>query len=274
MNYIDFGLINGFPMNQATLDRIQTAFSLFNALGNIIGDKTIISGCTLDGSTVSNGVVFVNGEVFEFRGGVSQSKVIIKEDVTSVVYKNNNSYPSIKTRYVTFGTGVGAMDWVNFKRGFSTKDIPEALETKVDDATLDAVVLRIDELEKKNAVFQAGGGMVLWNKPANQIPAGWHEVVDWRGRMPVGYNPADGDFDTVGEQGGSKNATITIPISGYGVGADSGGTPSGQLLVSSGAAENGEFLESVKKASTAPAGASVNHMNPYRVVLFIEYIAV
>ncbi len=272
MNTINFNQVGGFPMTTNILGKLQTAFSLFNALGNIVGELTIISGCEVAGDNVSNGVVYINGEVLEFRSGVAQTKVIVKEDTENLTFQNGNSYPSIKTRYATFGTGVDAINWADFKRGFPTKDILGALFSKVSTETLNAVLLRIDKLEKKNSVFQAGGGMVLWNKPANLIPDGWAEVADWRGRMPIGWNPADADFDTVGETGGSKTAVVSVPISGYGVGGESGGTPSGQLLVSSGAAENGEFLESVKKASSTPAGASVNHMNPFRVVLFIEYI--
>lgn len=125
MNKQDFKLNNGYPLNQASLDRMQEAYSIFNALGAIVGDKSIISGCAqpIGSSVVSDGVVFVNGEVLDFKGGSAQTKVIIKEDTTNLVYKNNNSYPAVKTRYVTFGTGVGAMDWADFERGYETKEI-------------------------------------------------------------------------------------------------------------------------------------------------------
>ncbi|MGM8362144.1 hypothetical protein ACSV4D_09540 [Flavobacterium sp. ARAG 55.4] len=138
MNKQDFTLNNGFPMNQDALDRMQMAYTIFNALGNIVGDKTIISGCTGTG-TVSNGVVYVNGEIFEFRGGVQQTTVIIKEDVTNLVYKNANTYPAVKIRYVTFGTGVGQMNWADFKQGFPTKDIAAGLLGKADQTSFDAL---------------------------------------------------------------------------------------------------------------------------------------
>lgn len=156
MNYTDFGIINGFPMNQAALARLQTAFSVFNALGNIVGDKTIISGCTVTGSNVGNGVVFVNGEVFEFRGGLAQAKVIIKEDTTSLVYKNLNTYPVVKTRYVTFGSGVGAMDWVDFKRGYQTKDIATGLLGKTDQTSFDALASAFTLVYEKMLTIDVG----------------------------------------------------------------------------------------------------------------------
>lgn len=138
MNKQDFTITNGFPLNQAALDKMQTAYTIFNALGNIVGDKTIISGCTGTG-TVSNGVVYVNGELLEFRGGVQQTTVIIKEDVTNLVYKNGNAYPAVKIRYVQFGSGVGQMNWADFKPGFPTKDIAAGLLGKANQNSFDAL---------------------------------------------------------------------------------------------------------------------------------------
>lgn len=180
MNTQDFSLINGFPLNQAALARMQTAYSIFNALGSIVGDKTIISGCNVVGANTTNGVVYVNGEVFEFRGGSTQSKVIVKEDVTNLVYKNNNSYPAVKTRYVTFGAGVGAIDWVDFKRGFDTKDIAEGLANKADQNSFEALadafvlvyekMLTIEEGAQKNPTgiinYLAKGVFTIGDSPA------------------------------------------------------------------------------------------------------------
>lgn len=271
MNTLNFNQSVGFPLETEILDEMQKAYSLFNAFGAIVGDYSIISGCVVEGSSASDGSVFINGELLEFKGGLIQANVVIVEVKTALEFEDGNSRDVIATRYVTFGTAPTQWPWADFKRGFETKGIPAALETKVSAETLAAVVGRVVELEKKNAVFQAGGGMVLWNKPANQIPSGWSEVINWRGRMPVGWNPDDVDFDGVGEVGGSKNAALVIPVSGYVPGANTSAGEAGRLIVSTGAAENGENLESLSKVNTAPLSGTVNHMNPYRVVLFIEY---
>lgn len=160
MNFINFNQVGGFPLSTNILAKLQTAFSIFNALGNIVGDLTIISGCEVAGTNIGDGVVFINGEVLEFRGGLAQAKVIIKEDVESLLFENNNSYPVVKTRYATFGTGVAAINWVDFKRGFATKDIAEAFALKGDKTILDnlsdfvalmyAKLLTIDMYAEKN----------------------------------------------------------------------------------------------------------------------------
>ena len=139
MNKIDFNQVGGFPLTTNILGKLQTAFTLFNALGNIAGDMTIISGCEVVGSTVANGVVYWNGEVLEFKGGTAQSKVILREEIENLVFGNQNSYPSIKNRYVAFGTGTGAVNWSDFKRGFATKDILASLLGKADQASFDAL---------------------------------------------------------------------------------------------------------------------------------------
>jgi hypothetical protein len=166
MNKLEVNQVGGFPMTTRILDEIQKAHAIFNALGAIVGDSTIISGCTVTGITVSDGVVYVNGEVFEFRGGSAQTKVIIKEEVENLVFQNNSANPVIKTRYVTFGTGVGAIDWASFKRGFQTKDLFEALELKANQAivtalsgALDTVITKLNTIDE-NAKVQV---RIDWN---------------------------------------------------------------------------------------------------------------
>lgn len=196
MNTINFNQIGGFPLSTDILAKLQTAFSIFNSLGNIVGDKTIISGCLVLGTNVSDGVVYVNGEVFEFRGGTAQTKVIIREDTENLVFQNENSFPSIKTRYVTFGTGIGAIDWADFKQGFATKDIPSDLNT------------RLAVIEKKLAIFQSGGAVFPWFKPVADIPEGFQEVLDIRGRTIIGYDPAQTEFNAIGKKAGAKSQTL------------------------------------------------------------------
>jgi hypothetical protein len=273
MNILNFNQSVGFPFETNILDEMQKAYSLFNALGYISGNFSIISGCELTGTTIDNGVVFINGEVLKFIGGTVQENVIIVEVKTALEFEDLSTHDVIFTRHATFGTATEQWLWTDFKPSFPTKNIPEALDAKLDAVDLDTIVERITELEKKNAVFQVGGGMVLWNKPAADIPTGWHEVVNWRDRMPFGFNPEE-EGAAVGDVGGAASVAVSVPLDGYGLGEGTSGGTSGRLIVSTGATEISESLESVKKASTVPTGANTNIMNPYRLVMFIEYIYV
>lgn len=261
MNLINFNQIGGFPLTTDTLGKLQTAFSLFNALGAIAGDKSIISGCTLVGSNVSDGVVYVNGEVFDFKGGLLQTNVIIKEDTESLIFGNSNAYPVIKKRYIQFGIGVGQMAWSGFK--------------SIDPTT--ALTTRMAELEKKTAVFQTGGGMVLWNKPAVDIPTGWAEVIDWRGRMPVGFKTGDADFgDWDNRNGGSKTKTLTeaeLPVINKTIDSNTAiDFGSGSGVAQRAASVSAGTGAPIKTQIQFGGGESFSILNPYRVVIFIEYV--
>lgn len=166
MNKLEVNQVGGFPLTTRILDELQKAYTIFNALGAIVGEMTIISGCTVTGSNVSNGVVFINGEVLEFRGGLAQTKVIIKEEVENLTFQNGNANPVIKTRYVTFGSGVGAIDWADFKRGFQTKDLVEALLLKANASVVATLSGQLTTVINKLNTIQEGAQVQVrsdWN---------------------------------------------------------------------------------------------------------------
>ncbi|MCT4698092.1 hypothetical protein [Tenacibaculum haliotis] len=115
MNQTDFQQNGGFPLETNTLNFMQSAYSIFNAFGALAGDKTIISGCETQGSEVTNGYVYVNGEILEFRGGIKQTTVVIIEDNESVEFEDGTVKDIYKTRYVTFGVSGNSIPWTDFK---------------------------------------------------------------------------------------------------------------------------------------------------------------
>jgi hypothetical protein len=273
MNLYNFLQTGGFPMDVNVLDNMQKAYQLFNGLGALAGDLSIIKGCELTGSTVSNGMVYINGEVLEFRSGVLSDDVVIVEESTNSTFENGQVKPTHYVRYATFGVATTSYPWASFKRAFPTKAIAEELDKKQDKTAMVAILNRLAVLEQKNAVFQEGGGMVLWNKPAAQIPTGWAEVVDWRGKMPIGWNSDDVDFDTVGETGGAKTKQLTIDempshSHTYTSSWEDDGNPGAGLETGS----TELHPNSTGGINSTGGGQSFNIMNPYRVVLFIEYV--
>lgn len=146
MNKLDVNQVGGFPLTTRILDELQKIPAVFNAYGGLSGDKTIISGCEVVGSNVGPGVVFVNNETFEFRGGSIQTKVIIKEDTENLVFENNESKTVIRTRYVTFGTGINAMNWEDFKRPIQTKELV-TLFASIND-TLSTILTKLDTIDE------------------------------------------------------------------------------------------------------------------------------
>lgn len=258
MNKSNFILTGGYPLKSERLQELETAYSIFNSLGALAGDLTIIKGCTLTGTVVGNGVVYIDGEVIDFReaDGAGTPDVIIIEEPVMRAFKNGVIKQVHTIRYATFGTAATSWPWSGFKR-------PDPIIL---------MMARLEVLEKKSAVFQAGGGMVFWNKPAADIPGGWQEVVDWRGRMPVGFDASQVEFDTMGKQGGAKNKTLSVaemPSHSHAIGNSRRNTGGG----SGGDENHPKSYAGVRDhiTDTQGSGQAFSILNPYRTVLFIEY---
>lgn len=106
--------------------------------------------------------------------------------------------------------------------------------------------------------FGAGNGSSTFNLP------------NFKGKVPVGQNSVDSDFNELGETGGAKRHTLstgempshshTIDVGYYpsGSGADFGGTPANKTGVSQPASTN-----------TAGGGQAHNNLQPYIVLNYI-----
>lgn len=262
MNYTKFVQTGGFPLKAERLQELQTAYSIFNALGNIAGNFTIIDGCQMDGNTVSDGVVFVNGEVYNFRSSYlnDDSKVVILEETTPKTFENGESKNVHFLKYATFGTSEISFPWSDFKRPIETKAIPTDL------------VARLEALEAR-PIFEIPIGLIaIWERPANQIPAGWIEYVELRGKTPVGNLPGDTDFNPLGKEGGSKNAVVvshshTITNSGN-INNGGGTAVPGKTARWDGGA--GTHLNGT--VSTVGESGLGKNLQPYRIVHFIKYV--
>lgn len=127
-------------------------------------------------------------------------------------------------------------------------------------------------LTKILAVFVQNGAMLFWNKPANEIPAGWQEVVDWRGRFPVGFDASQEEFNSLGKMGGQKNKTLNInemPRHSHTVGLGKERVGTGNR---NGASANMQSNEFTTQTTETGQGTQFSILNPYRTVLFIEYV--
>lgn len=227
MNKINFQQTGGFPLETDTLEALQTAYSIFNALGELAGNFGIISGCTTSGSTASDGVVHINGEVLNFQGGSRSSYVIIKEDVDTRVFEDGQSKVVYHQRYVTFGSASQRYAWSAFKRIKSVQALEAEKETKLvvssinsrltiaesniskkaDKTALTALTTTVNNLAKKVMPI---GGIIMWSGSLANIPTGWalcngaNGTPNLEDRFIVG---AGGSYN-IGATGGSKDVTL------------------------------------------------------------------
>lgn len=197
--------------------------------------------------------------------------------------------------------------------------MPGSTSSSGNSPALQTILDRLDALELIAAVFTpsalgAKGGMVVWRKPASEIPPGWAEVVDWRGKMAIGYDPDDPDFNTLSpdasgnSSGGTKEAAITgahIPAHRHFTVVDQffatnsfpgeigralgklkavitswskprGGSESYVLYGAEGdiGTPGGEPNVSPTSAFGSDTPEQVKLLNPYRIVMFIEFIGI
>ena len=186
MNKTNFDQTGGFPLETETLSKMQTAYNIFQAFGELVGTKAIIKGCKQIGTTITDGVIYWDGELIDFVGGNLQSKIIIVEEVTSVEFEDGEVNPTYYKRHATFGTGVGAVLWSEFKRAYPLSS-----------------ALYLDKID-------------MYAGDLANIPAGWHlcngtnGTVDLRNRFIVGYNPANTDYNAIGKTGGAEDVALNI----------------------------------------------------------------
>lgn len=266
----DFNQSVGLPLETNLLDEMQQSWSIFNSLGSLVGDLSIISGCIVTGTTVSDGVVFINNELLPFKGGAIQSKVIITETKTALEFEDGNAHDVITKRIATFGVATASWNWSDFKRGFETKLIQGELDKKEDKTTITALLARITALEARPASNIPIGMIAIWGQPVAQIPAGWIPYEPLKGRLPIGLDTSNPLFDTLLKYDGSATHTNTIAEMAE---------HDHDIPVQSNNAAGGGSERTVKGDSTvyvkskkSGGGQPYSIMNPYRVVHFIQYV--
>lgn len=284
MNTQNFNQSGGFPLQTETLDNMQIAYDIFNNLGNIAGNFSIILGCQVTGSLVANGVVYINQELLEFRGGQIGTDVIIVEEITAQEFEDGNEKDVLHVRYATFGIGSTSFPWRNFKR---PKTTIELTEQKAEQTLIDTLITRILALEQRPTANVPIGFVGIWGLPANTIPTGWVEHQPLRGRTAIGKDP---NYDT-NTNGDLTNYNLNV--------LDFiGGKREHQLIVSELAEHQheqgsealyntfggggyigsrtwgGSGNSAYANALTSKTGQNKAHtnMSPYRVVQYIRYV--
>lgn len=287
MNTINTEHNAGYPFDVAFLAFMQNSYRLFNSLGSMAGNKAIISGCEEIGNTITPGTVYINGELFPFEGGAKDDTVFIKEVTNEVTFDDGFLRPLENIRTAAFGrsTPEKTFNWEDFQRVTNLQDLGK---NKAENKALEELKDEVEKLKKQKQAVPIGL-IALWGKPANEIPAGWREYVNLRGRMPIGLDPdyvkkpedsQDYALNQLLKQGGERSHKITtdeIPSHSHQQGSEAlhnlfgGGSYVGERHWG-GTAGVGAFTK--QNTSTVGGDQPHNNMPPYRVVQFIEYVGV
>lgn len=279
MNKADIQQTGGFPLETDTLDFMQEAYSFLNNLGYLGGNSIIVRGCLENGNNVGNGVVFFNGELFEFRGGLKGTHVRIVTEQETRAFENGQIKVIYEKRHATFGSP--GVPWQAFQR-------PRDLWN---------LTLQQDQIKPKVVPI---GAIVMWAGEINKIPTGWklcdgqNGTPDLRAKFIVGYDDRDADYNAVGKNGGQKlvqlteqqlpkhtpTGTVTIPPHIHSVNGAirSGGTQSNALtnksntphstITNTGPAGGGTFTVNMQEIG---GGEAHENRPPYYTLAFIQF---
>lgn len=291
MNRQNFEAKDRFPLSTQALSFMQDMVFATAQLALIGGDNYILSGCTVSGGSVSDGVIVVAGEPIPFKGGAAVATITIVEENVSVS-ANGLTFDRARTlRYAKFATGSGSnyLNWADFKPLKTNKQLEEAKAT---------VKYVDDEVAKIQAGSIPTGVIVMWSGDVSEVPQGWQlcdnslipgtnnkRTPDLRGKFIVGYNNDDVDYDVVGKVSGEKQVKLSLEqipshshkVKDYyfserhNVGGLDGTDYSPNASIGSGDSDNDNHYLYYKIHDTEVTGGSMAHENrpPYYVLAFI-----
>ena len=218
-----------FPLDAEGLDTIQKNTMMVAILGNICGDRKILSGCGGVGNTRAPGYIFLRtadfpeGEVIYFEGGtVSGSVYLKKENVRISAY--GTDYPqAYTTRSLAPGVGVEQYTWSDFAPVATNAQLAALIAEHTLQISLLAppplgvVQMFAGTSPPTNYLLCEGQQLPVAEYPAlyaaisAAYPAvgGQFRLPDLRGKFIVGFHPTDTEYNAVGKTGGEKAHTLT-----------------------------------------------------------------
>lgn len=209
---INFLQTGGVPLTNDLMDLIQEQIKFYDFLGELAGNLTILSGCVVTGSSISSGVVAINGECYYLEGGLITSTVYINTQQIYKTFQDQTDKILIERKTVKFGTSTpnNMWNWVEFSRLDKLKEMQDKIAKKAEQTTVLGILERVMKLEIKTAPIKNGGIVWIWKLPVSEIPFGWKECTDLRGKTVFGRDPNDAEFQNSGNDVGSKTTVINV----------------------------------------------------------------
>lgn len=231
-----------FPIDCETMDAMQTNIALLQVLGNIAGNKTILSGCEPEqnGTRRKAGYVFVKtkdfpeGEVLYWEGGNVSGGMYVNQEVVQVTAQGYEFPQAYTVRSLVAGVGSENFSWSDFKTFKTPRELEEYDKTQ--DAKIALLAppplgivqiwagkvvplgyelcegqqLKISEYpELYAAIGSTYNSAYSYTGTRYSTMSGYFRLPDLRGRFLVGYNASDADYNAYGRIGGEKKHTLT-----------------------------------------------------------------
>ncbi len=186
MNRIDFTQPNGFPLEAEGLEFMQNSYIQgLSALAKLAGQNNVIlMGLDDNGTTVSDGWVLFNNELFFFQGGLKSSDFVIEETVTSLNNANGQSVPRYFKRVLKFGAGAISYAFGSLKRVQSLFGLQEKLSLCLFESGV--IISGCSVVSVNNNLITIGSGVV-------KVEDSFFVMPSYQGAYPV-YIGLDGKW--------------------------------------------------------------------------------
>jgi len=116
MKNYNFNQTGGFPVTTQILEGIEETALILQLFAGMCGNLSIVAGCTVTGTQVSDGLVYINGELLKFTGGGIQDYVIISETSETAQFEDGTTKVIAVNRFATFGISSTQYAFAAFKR--------------------------------------------------------------------------------------------------------------------------------------------------------------
>jgi hypothetical protein len=116
MKNYNFNQTGGFPVTTQILEGIEETALILQLFAGMCGNLSIVTGCTVTGTQVSDGLVYINGELLKFTGGGIQDYVIISETSETAQFEDGTTKIISINRFATFGISSTQYAFADFKR--------------------------------------------------------------------------------------------------------------------------------------------------------------
>jgi len=274
-NLIKIMLDAGFVYNGQP-DNVTNGYQLYEALMSLAGKNDLIKQITILNATTLNVPIKIQTlKIDEAVTFVSN----FDSDVTHVLIRGTDLTPKALTITGDFKAGqkVQILNKLATIEIYGLYDSSYISDLKDRFETLEASILTFVQ---KLSIFTVGGAMFIWNKPLNEIPDGYQEVLDFKGKTVFGFDVTNPLFNVIGAGGGSVTKTIAkanlpnvkLKVFPSGDRYGENGVPQAGFFSSSGDSSSGgsTFVETEALGS----GTALDVLNPYRIVAFIEWATV
>ena len=220
MNKINFLGKENFPVSTNTLDMMQKMIQESAQAALLGGSNYILKGCTAVGSTTSEGVVVINGEVLPFVGGETKSKVTIRETYKALTAFGVEYPEAYAYRNAIFDNN-GEYNWGEFTQVLTNKELQTRIEAiKGDEPGMVKMWSgRISRIPNEYRLCD-GSLLTIADYPELYdnigISFGGNGVTDFRlpdirGRFVVGYDSTSPEYNHISSSntGGVNKVTLT-----------------------------------------------------------------